>query len=42
MEIDDLAFVGFAHPDIVNIADRAAFGGDLGERLLHRADALGQ
>ena len=42
MEIDDLALVGLAHPHIVDVADHAALGGDLGERLLHRADALGR
>ncbi len=40
MEIDDLAFVGFAHPHVVHVADHAALGRDLGERHLDRAHPL--
>ena len=40
VEIDDLAFVGFAHPHVVDVADHAAFGRDLGERHLDRRDPL--
>ena len=34
--LDDLAFVGFADPHVVDVADDAACGGDLGERHFHR------
>ncbi len=40
MEIHDLAVVGLAHAHVVDVADHPAFGGDLGERDLHRLDAL--
>ena len=37
VEVDDLAFVGLAHAHIVDVADHAAFGRDLGKRDLDRA-----
>ncbi len=42
MEIDDFALVRFAHADIVDIADHAAFGGTFGEGERDGLDALGR